>query len=394
MEDCQDFLERLDVDMARNVLRYLDAPADLAHFAAVSRSWRKFVVESGCSKELCIRMFPEVSRFDCVIEMGKPMHSEGASSSKGIEWKNLEREHRVYTQLARNLMAPPADKGCIQQPISASSTDNFPDESIMYTLDPRPIEDDRPSYWSSEGKGNTEVPETLTYKLSSKLCMVHEVRIRPFQAYFQMGLPIYSAKAVRFRLGRSRSSLVLTSRMGDVLMSNDRSASEDYVWTYISPEFPMQQEDRLQTFKLPRPVLCIGGILQIELLGRVQKQEMDGLYYICVCHAQVVGRPLSPAFDFELDPREQYILKYSNKLERCDSLSEDSSRGSSEEDEASGPSGWHAFAERIRQIRAGRVLLWNRSILNTLLGNIAVANLMLPDDQESDEENDDDVLYE
>lgn len=39
----------------------------------------------------------------------------------------------------------------------------------------------------------------------------------------------------------------------------------------------------MQVFKLPRPVLCIGGILQVDLLGRVQTQEMDQLYYIwCV----------------------------------------------------------------------------------------------------------------
>lgn len=41
-----------------------------------------------------------------------------------------------------------------------------------------------------------------------------------------------------------------------------------------------EQESCLQKFMLPEPVLCIGGILQIELLGRVQTQEMDGLYYI------------------------------------------------------------------------------------------------------------------
>ena len=41
-----------------------------------------------------------------------------------------------------------------------------------------------------------------------------------------------------------------------------------------------EQENSLQKFKLSEPVLCIGGYLQIELLGRVQKQEMDGLYYI------------------------------------------------------------------------------------------------------------------
>lgn len=40
------------------------------------------------------------------------------------------------------------------------------------------------------------------------------------------------------------------------------------------------QENVLQSFKLPRPVVCVGGVVQIELMGRVQKQEMDDLYYI------------------------------------------------------------------------------------------------------------------
>lgn len=44
--------------------------------------------------------------------------------------------------------------------------------------------------------------------------------------------------------------------------------------------FLRKQENCLQNFRLPEPVLCIGGILQIELLGRVQRQEMDNLYYI------------------------------------------------------------------------------------------------------------------
>ena len=36
----------------------------------------------------------------------------------------------------------------------------------------------------------------------------------------------------------------------------------------------------MQKFTLPEPVLCIGGILQIELLGRAQREESDGLFYI------------------------------------------------------------------------------------------------------------------
>ena len=40
------------------------------------------------------------------------------------------------------------------------------------------------------------------------------------------------------------------------------------------------QESTLQSFKLPRPVLCIGGILQVELLGREHRQHSDNKYYI------------------------------------------------------------------------------------------------------------------
>ncbi|KAL2460731.1 F-box protein [Abeliophyllum distichum] len=73
----------------------------------------------------------------------------------------------------------------------------------------------------------------------------------------------------------------------------------------------MMQENCLQPFKLPEPVLCTGGYLQIELLGRVQRQETDGLFYICVCHVRVLGRPLYPAFDVEiLKPHENFLLKY------------------------------------------------------------------------------------
>ena len=55
---------------------------------------------------------------------------------------------------------------------------------------------------------------------------------------------------------------------------------------------------------------------------------------------------------------------------------------------------WHAFAERIRQVRAIRVVRRNRLLMNTLLGNIAVASLLLahddPEESSSEEgENDD-----
>lgn len=54
-------------------------------------------------------------------------------------------------------------------------------------------------------------------------------------AYFQYGLPIYSAKAVRFRIGHLRD-------LGETEADDFGGSTADrFVWTYTSPEFPMVQ---------------------------------------------------------------------------------------------------------------------------------------------------------
>ncbi|KAM3397635.1 hypothetical protein P3S68_001148 [Capsicum galapagoense] len=68
-------------------------------------------------------------------------------------------------------------------------------------------------------------------------------------------------------------------------------------------------ENFLQWFKLPEPVLCVGGYLQIELLGRAQRCDIDGLFYICISNVKAMGLPiydfgvqnLKPSGDFELE---------------------------------------------------------------------------------------------
>lgn len=52
-------------------------------------------------------------------------------------------------------------------------------------------------------------------------------------AYFQLGFPIYSSKAVRFRVGHPKVPLDVQ----DV----EEFSDDKYVWTYTSPEFPMAQ---------------------------------------------------------------------------------------------------------------------------------------------------------
>lgn len=283
-----DILEVLGPDSSTNILSFLDDPADLIRATSVSRSWRQFVIENGFIKKLCLKLFPELSTAAHAIEVEEVIQSMpvGSSDSKAVEIS--ERNHKVYAILARGLSST-LNTNCISHALSATSTDNYPEESIRNTLEPRDIVEERASYWSSKGESDAGIPERLTYSLISDLSFITEIKIQPFQAYFQYGFPIYSAKAVRFRMGHLKPQLQL-----DLM---DEGPTDDcFNWTYVSPIFPMTQEYRLQTFKLPESVLCLGGTLQVELLGRVQRQEMDGLYYICVSHVQAVGRTLSAPF--------------------------------------------------------------------------------------------------
>ncbi|KAJ7294354.1 hypothetical protein O6H91_Y263900 [Diphasiastrum complanatum] len=298
-------MKKLDDDTTLHIFQNLNDPRDIARIAIVSHSWRCIVIQGRLWRRLCVRQFPVLESFGLPNKEDEIGCSSTASYLQPFSIESLEAEHLTYCTLFKKLMGKLLDKSCILEPLSASSTDNFPDESIAQTLYPTPTRRElkSPSYWSSQGQRKADVPESLTYQLVTRLCVVHEVRIRPFQAYFQRGNPIYSARFVRFRMGYSLSSTGTRIQESDSpstsTMSTDRSPCKDYVWTYVSPEFAMLQADTLQSFKLPQPVLCIGGILQVELLGRVQTQRMDQLYYICICHVNVVGMPL-PDFDFNI----------------------------------------------------------------------------------------------
>ncbi|XP_073111943.1 F-box protein At4g00755 [Elaeis guineensis] len=367
MENCWDLLEWLGPDTSTTVFMFLDDPADIVRASAVSRSWRRFVIVSGFSKNLCLRICPEASNFTRITEVSSSQKAVKVGPSTAVEWESLEREHKVYTYLSYCLVSPKGKRNCSIEAISASSTDNYPDESILNTLEPREEVDARPSYWSSGGEADPGVPETLTYRLVSKLCIIDEIKVQPFQAFFQLDDPIYSAKSVRFRMGHSRLSQGTGTSVTEGYANSHGAANDNYNWTYVSPEFPMVQENVLQSFKLPRPVICIGGIVQIELLGRVQRQATDNLYYICVCHVQVIGRPLSPVLDVDVSEAVGHsVLKYFPDASAVENQARDFPL--------------HAFAARIRHLGAWSG--WNQEILNVLLRPVTVSD----DEDGSDED--------
>nr|AAB62869.1 A_TM018A10.10 gene product [Arabidopsis thaliana] len=230
-----DFVNNLDTDTSLSILSCLDDPSDIVRASAVSRSWRQFgnlirilfnyggfafaVVKYSLSKNLCLKLFHQLSNVDHIIETSNDRNGESseAGSSSLMDTRLLEKEHRAFALLARGCMSSPIES-CIADAIRASSTDNYPVESILNTLEKRDRIGRTPSYWSSTGQHKTTVPESLLYKLIGDLCLITEVSIHPFQgtnailvfpfsvAYFQRGHPIYSSHYVRFRLGHEKDN--------------------------------------------------------------------------------------------------------------------------------------------------------------------------------------------
>jgi len=288
-----DFLDCLGPDTSATVFTLLDDPADLARASAVSRSWRRFVIENQFSKIQCLRAYPEVASFTDIEVGSSGGVGQDDRTCARAEFEKLERDHRVYMHLGHGLLLPYNTKNCTNRCIGPSSTDRYPDEAMENTLTTTDRVGRTPSYWSSRGhRDPVAVVEFLIYGLQSDLCLVNEIKVKPMKVFFRDDQPIYSAKRVRFQMGYPKSPL-----QSETLVYGENEgwhiADSNYIWTYKSPEFTMLQENVLQSFKLPHPVLCIGGVVKIELLGGVVKDAYDGRYYICVSHVQVVGKPLS-----------------------------------------------------------------------------------------------------
>ncbi|KAF9687778.1 hypothetical protein SADUNF_Sadunf02G0128400 [Salix dunnii] len=134
MEIRMDFMNWPDQHPSLKILGSLEDPADLVRVSSVCRSWRHFVIANGLCKRLCLRIFPHFLRVDCVIEPSCGIEKPSEfGCSKFVEWETLKREHKTYAFLAQGCLSFPL-RECILDAISASSTDNYPVESIRNTL--------------------------------------------------------------------------------------------------------------------------------------------------------------------------------------------------------------------------------------------------------------------
>jgi hypothetical protein len=188
--------------------------------------------------------------------------------------------------LARKLLEPPAPASLIAEALSASTTDN-PPENIGTTLSKqhrnRPAH--VPCYWSSRGSADARGEDWLVYRLCAPLCVVTSFALRPYKADFQRGHPVYAPLRVRFMAGEAAEAL------GGYGFRN-AAAAQQVCWTFESADFECKHSSALQVFTLPRPVLCAGGVVRFQLVGRHQTQTLDNQWYVCIAHARCNGTPL------------------------------------------------------------------------------------------------------
>jgi len=149
------------------------------------------VIENGFNKRLCRRICPEAASFTraVVVTRSPPPAASASESSQDAECRAREGEHAAYSYLLGALVSAKPAMDLIMRCVGASSTDFFPDETMENTLVPHEWVNHRHSYWSSGGKDDPDAPESLTYRLSSDLCLIDEIRVRPYKGAWQ-GMPL------------------------------------------------------------------------------------------------------------------------------------------------------------------------------------------------------------
>ncbi|KAL3162180.1 hypothetical protein ABBQ32_009887 [Trebouxia sp. C0010 RCD-2024] len=183
-----------------------------------------------------------------------------------------------YKRLCWQMGLGVAMESLIAEALQASSTDR-PQEHIRRVLDPstRIRGFMGACYWCSGPSDDEDSTETLDFKLAHPLCVVRHIIVQPFRAAFQPGSPVYAPKRVRFHFAGSLQDLA--------------SANQPHSRCTSTPEYPVENNDQQQHFRLP-DTLCAGGFVRVELIGRVQRQQQDNRYYTCILYVKVRGTPV------------------------------------------------------------------------------------------------------
>lgn len=150
----------------------------------------------------------------------------------------------------------------------AESSADQPSQTIYQTLN-----HSRNDFWSSKGSASNQTHESLIYRLLDHACIVKQVIIQPFKAFFQHGLPCYAPQYVTVSVGFRQDQ-----------------------YHFTSPPFPVVNTPTEQTIDLA-PLMIVGGFLKMDLYGRNTTQPGDNLYYTVLDRVKCLGLPITTFFN-------------------------------------------------------------------------------------------------
>lgn len=147
----------------------------------------------------------------------------------------------------------------------ATSTDHI-SEHMIFSIDQH-----RDTYWSSVGSVSEDSVDILEYRIAMYIGVIYEVRLNFFEAtWLQMtheyeGYQCFSPKEIKI--------VIQTEEL-----------------TYISPKYDVKHNNLEQSFQLEVPVFVTNrSKIQLYLIGKREKQVIDGLYYVCVNNFGLIG---------------------------------------------------------------------------------------------------------
>lgn len=155
-----------------------------------------------------------------------------------------------------------------------------------------------PCYWSSAPSPDENSSEFIIYQAET-FSLVDSLLVRPYQATWHPGSPIYGPKEVIVEFLEPRSWEIgypaLPSRKWAMneFRSNPQHDHAERAY-YRSPALPLSHSRGPHLLRLPKPQLLIGGRIRLIFRGKYQRQTLGGDdFYMCLNPCKVFGVPIS-----------------------------------------------------------------------------------------------------
>lgn len=155
-----------------------------------------------------------------------------------------------------------------------------------------------PCYWSSAPSPDEHSSEFIIFQ-GETFSLVDSLLVRPYQASWHPGSPVYGPKEVIVEFLEPLSSDIaypaLPSRKFAVneFRSNAEFDNVERAY-YRSPALPLSHSRGPHLLRLPKPQLLIGGRIRLIFRGKYQRQTLGGDdFYMCLNPCKVFGIPIS-----------------------------------------------------------------------------------------------------